>query len=53
MDLLTAVLHEMGHLVGRPDLDPRAYPDSLMADLLATGVRRTDALDQVFAGGSR
>jgi hypothetical protein len=51
MDLLTALLHEMGHLVGRPDLDPRTHPDSLMADTLAPGTRRLDALDQVFAAG--
>ena len=46
MDLLTTVLHEMGHLAGLPDQDTG---DGLMADALPTGTRRTDALDQVFA----
>jgi hypothetical protein len=49
MDLLTAVLHEMGHLAGLPDLGTAGHADALMADLLAPGVRRTQALDQVFA----
>jgi hypothetical protein len=51
MDLLTVVLHEMGHLAGRPDLDAGAHPGDLMADTLAPGTRRTDAIDQVFKGG--
>jgi hypothetical protein len=51
MDLLTVVLHEMGHLAGRPDLDGPAGA-GLMADALAPGVRRTDALDAVFAQGA-
>jgi len=49
MDLLTAVLHEMGHLAGRPDPGARAHPGDLMADTLDPGARRTDALDQVVA----
>jgi hypothetical protein len=52
MDLLTAVLHEMGHLAGRPDQPGTGLSDGLMTDLLATGVRRTQALDQVFSSGS-
>jgi hypothetical protein len=44
-DLLTAVLHEMGHLAGRPDGD-----GGLMAAALAPGTRDLGALDQVFAG---
>jgi hypothetical protein len=51
VDLLTAVLHEMGHLAGRPDVSSAGNPLDLMADALAPGVRRTDGLDQVFAGG--
>jgi large repetitive protein len=43
-DLLTAVLHELGHLAGRPD-----GSSGLMAGVLAPGVRETQALDQVFA----
>jgi hypothetical protein len=52
MDLLTVVLHEMGHLAGRPDRDGPGAGDDLMADLLAPGVRRTQALDRVFATAS-
>jgi hypothetical protein len=47
MDLLTTVLHEMGHLAGLPDT---TSSDGLMAEYLSPGVRHTDALDQVFAG---
>jgi hypothetical protein len=47
-DLLSVVLHEMGHLAGLPDRDGGG--DGLMAEFLAPGVRRTGALDQVFAG---
>jgi hypothetical protein len=50
MDLLTTVLHEMGHLAGRPDVDAGGHGQDLMADLLPAGVRRTQALDAVFAG---
>jgi hypothetical protein len=48
MDLLTAVLHELGHLAGIPD-----DTSGLMADVLAPGVRQTQALDQIFAGYRR
>jgi hypothetical protein len=44
MDLLTAVLHELGHLAGSPD-----GASGLMAGVLAPGVRQTQALDQVFS----
>jgi hypothetical protein len=47
-DLLTTVLHEMGHLAGLPD-DSGSL---LLADSLATGVRHTDHLDAVFAAGA-
>jgi hypothetical protein len=47
-DLLTVVLHEMGHLVGLPDDSGPA----LMARVLNPGVRHTQALDQVFASGN-
>jgi hypothetical protein len=40
MDLLTVVTHELGHLLGRPDLDTAAHPSDIMADSLATGMRR-------------
>jgi hypothetical protein len=51
MDLLTTVLHEMGHLAGRPDQPGTGLSDGLMTDLLATGVRRTEALGAAFARG--
>ncbi|MCI0458276.1 MAG: Ig-like domain repeat protein [Gemmataceae bacterium] len=47
MDLLTALLHELGHVAGLGDDSGSA----LMAPLLGTGTRRTHALDAVFAGG--
>jgi hypothetical protein len=51
MDLLTTVLHEMGHLTGLGDVSPQAHPNNLMDLTLPTGVRRTDGLDAVFARG--
>jgi hypothetical protein len=49
MDLLTVVLHEMGHLAGRGDVSGAAHPDALMAGTLVPGRRRTAAIDAVFA----
>jgi hypothetical protein len=49
MDLLTVVLHEMGHIAGRGDVSTASHPDYLMDDSLAPGVRRTEALDAVFS----
>jgi hypothetical protein len=50
MDLLTTVLHEMGHLVGLDDVaDPSGA--KLMGDYLTTGARKTENLDAVFAAG--
>jgi hypothetical protein len=46
-DLLTVVLHELGHLAGRGD----NRGSDLMAEALPAGVRRTDALDAVFGTG--
>ncbi len=46
-DLLTTVLHEMGHLAGAPDGD-----SGLLAGTLALGTRDLGALDQVFAGSA-
>ena len=43
-DLLSAVLHEMGHLAGSPDGGA-----GLMAGTLAAGTRDLGALDAVFA----
>jgi CSLREA domain-containing protein len=44
-DLLTAVLHEMGHLRGNSD----GSGSELMHAFLEEGVQHTDALDEVFA----
>ena len=51
MDLLTVVLHEMGHFDGWTELDPATHPDALMALTLGTGQRRTQDIDAVFAAG--
>ena len=51
MDLLTAVSHELGHILGLEDLDSLA--DSLMSSLLERGVRHrigAAEIDAVFAG---
>ena len=39
-DLLTVVMHELGHVLGLNDLNPAEFPADLMAETLATGVRR-------------
>jgi hypothetical protein len=46
-DLLTVVLHEMGHVLGH-EHDEAA--DDLMAEMLQPGVRRLPDVDAVFAG---
>ena len=51
MDLLTVLLHEMGHFEGWTELDPTLHPDALMDLTLGAGVRRTNDLDSVFANG--
>src|SRR5262249_52179077 len=43
MDLLTVVMHELGHAFGLEDLDAQVHPDELMAETLAVGIRRTTA----------
>jgi CSLREA domain-containing protein len=51
MDLLTAVLHEMGHLLGLADLDEE---DALMSGILQPGTRQlptADDIDRILAGG--
>jgi hypothetical protein len=40
IDLLTVLAHELGHLLGREDLDPLHHAHDLMAATLGTGVRR-------------
>ncbi len=44
-DLLTTVMHELGHLAGLPDNDG----SGLMGETLAAGVRRIDLLSAAFA----
>jgi hypothetical protein len=51
MDLLTVVLHEMGHLAGLADVGASGHADDLMAGTLTPGTRRVDALDAVFGCG--
>ena len=48
MDLLTVVLHELGHFTGHEDLNPDLFPNQLMSGTLAAGVRHA-VLDKVFA----
>jgi hypothetical protein len=51
MDLLSAVLHEMGHVLGLADLDDEA---GLMAGVLQPGSQRlptADNIDRILAGG--
>ncbi len=47
MDLLTVVLHELGHVLGLPDLDPS--PGSLMSGTLGTGLRREPGVEEIDA----
>lgn len=54
VDLLTVVMHELGHVLGLDDLDPPADSDSLMTATLSPGIRRlpTAALvDAIFSDG--
>ena len=51
MDLLTVLTHELGHVLGRDDLDPAIAPDDIMAEVLQPGVRRVPwpaAVDAAF-----
>jgi hypothetical protein len=52
VDLLTVVMHEMGHALGLPDIATPGSTD-LMAEALAPGMRRLPSMadvDAVFAG---
>ncbi len=49
VDLLTVVEHEMGHILGLPDLDPAAQRNDLMDTTLAPGVRREPSAADVAA----
>jgi hypothetical protein len=41
MDLLTVVMHELGHIIGHDDIPSADAPHTLMADELPLGVRHT------------
>jgi hypothetical protein len=43
----------MGHLAGLPDVGGSGQDGDLMSEFLAPGVRKTQALDQVFAAAVR
>jgi uncharacterized repeat protein (TIGR01451 family) len=45
MDLLTVLIHELGHVIGLSDLPADEYPDQIMAGELPVGVRRLPAAD--------
>jgi len=52
MDLLTVVLHELGHVLGYDDLFDELATDDVMYSHLPVGIRRdvsTSAVDAVFA----
>ena len=52
VDLLTVLLHELGHELGADDLNVIEHPNHLMADRLPPGTRRlptSEDLDQLFA----
>ena len=55
VDLLTAVSHEMGHILGLPDVANAAEPNDVMDISIATGVRRipqASDLQALAIGGS-
>ncbi len=55
MDLLTVVMHELGHKLGLDDIHSQLHPDALMNDTLSTGTRRlptSKELDEAFADDS-
>lgn len=43
MDLLTTVMHEIGHVFGYGDIDPEINPTDIMSGALETGVRHLPA----------
>jgi hypothetical protein len=51
IDLLTVVMHELGHALGLNDLDTDYHPDDLMDDMLVPGVRRLPVIPDALAEG--
>ena len=49
MDLLTVVTHELGHILGLPDVAASALPNDLMDTELPTGVRRLPSAADIAA----
>jgi hypothetical protein len=49
MDLLSTVMHELGHALGLEDLYSTEHDDEVMAGLLSTGTRRVPGLSAVDA----
>lgn len=49
MDLLSVVLHEMGHIAGLGDISGDPHGNNLMIEALASGSRRTQEIDVIFA----
>jgi hypothetical protein len=47
VDLLSVVIHELAHVLGLPDLDSDLYPDHVLADHLAPGIRRVVGEDDL------
>jgi hypothetical protein len=47
MDLLTVVMHELGHVIGLRDVDPGDNHGDLMDETLAPGVRRLPSATQI------
>lgn len=55
MDLLTVVMHELGHKLGLDDLHSQLHPDALMTAKLPVGTRRlptSEELDEAFTDDS-
>ena len=52
-DLLTVLRHELGHVIGLPDLDPQQFPDSLMSGTLTAGIRKSLPHDASRTDASR
>jgi hypothetical protein len=46
IDLLSVLMHELGHVIDLDDLDPQENPYDLMTSVLGTGVRRINTTDE-------